>query len=175
MTPRAGGTCGPRLVDAPDADALGDLWLAVTRAGGAVGFPPDAPEQDIRDKAAGTVADVRAGRAHMLALGDDGELDGVVFVVPGQGAVLGHRGTVVRLMVRPDLQGKGDGGALLEAAARLATTLGLEQLLLSARGGTGLPEFYRRQGWTQVGLFPGALRLGPDDLRDEYWFQKRLP
>jgi hypothetical protein len=47
-------------------------------------------------------------------------------------------------------------------------------VLLSARGGTSLPEFYVEQGWTQVGLFPDALRVGPDDLRDEHWFQLRL-
>jgi GNAT superfamily N-acetyltransferase len=77
-------------------------------------------------------------------------------------------------MVRPDLQGQGRGRALLEGAVDLARILGLEQLLLSARGGTGLPGFYVKQGWTEVGVFPGALRLGPDDVRDEHWFQKHL-
>jgi hypothetical protein len=89
---------GPHLVHEVHPEmgtALGTLWLAVTRAGGAVGFPSDA-------------------------------------------------------------------------------ALGLEQLLLSARGGTGIATFYTRQGWTQVGVFPASLRLGPDDIRDEHWFQLRL-
>jgi acetyltransferase len=34
--------------------------------------------------------------------------------------------------------------------------------------------FYTRQGWTEVGVFPAALRLGPGDMRDEHWFQLRL-
>ncbi|GAA5118617.1 hypothetical protein [Pseudonocardia adelaidensis] len=29
-------------------------------------------------------------------------------------------------------------------------------------------------GWTPVGVFPDALLIGPDDLRDEHWFQLRL-
>jgi GNAT superfamily N-acetyltransferase len=139
-----------------------------------VGFAQDAPEQDIRAKAEAAVADVEAGRAHPLVLGGAADLGGVAFVVPGDGQVVAHRGTIVRLMVRPDLQGQGRGRALLEGAVDLARILGLEQLLLSARGGTGLPGFYVKQGWTEVGVFPGALRLGPDDVRDEHWFQKHL-
>jgi hypothetical protein len=106
----------------------------VTRAGGAVGFTPDALERDIRAKAEAAIADVGAGRAHPLVLGEAADLGGAV---------------------------------------DLARALGLEQLLLSTRGGTRLPEFYVKQGWTEVGVFPGALRLGPDDVRDEHWFQRQ--
>ncbi|GAA4676184.1 hypothetical protein GCM10023215_05380 [Pseudonocardia yuanmonensis] len=81
----------------------------MTRAGGAVGFPADAPEADIRALAEATAAEVRAGTLH-----------------------------------------------------------------LSARGGTGLPAWYAARGWTEVGRFPGALRLGPDDVRDEHWFQREI-
>jgi acetyltransferase len=42
--------------------ALGTLWLAVTRAGGAVGFPSDAAEQDVRAVAEQAIEDVRAKR-----------------------------------------------------------------------------------------------------------------
>lgn len=107
----------------------------------------------------------------MIAL--DG-LVGVVFLQPGGGPVVEHRATVLRLMVHPEQQGGGLGRSLLAAAVERARELGLTQLLLSARGGTGLPEFYRHLGWAEVGRFPRALRLGPDDWRDEHWFQLDL-
>jgi acetyltransferase len=149
----------------------------VTRAGGAVGFPPDAPEPEIRALAEATAAEVRAGTLHLLALhppAPDGELVGTVFLQPGRGPVVAHRATVIRLMVRPDLQGRGLGGRLLDAAVDHAAELGLGQLILSARGGTPLPAWYAARGWTEVGRFPGALRLGPDDVRDEHWFQREV-
>jgi hypothetical protein len=45
--------------------------------------------------------------------------------------------------------------------------MGLEQLRLAVRGGTGLEHFYARLGWTVNGRWPGALRLAPGDDRDE--------
>jgi GNAT superfamily N-acetyltransferase len=170
-------TSGPHLVSevGPQAAAsLGTLWTAVTRAGGAVGFAPDAPEEDIRAAAEQAIEDVRAGREQLFVLDADGVLVGAVFLRRGAKATVRHRADVVRLMVHPDLQGRGWGKALLDAVVAHATAIGLEQLLLSARGGTTLPEFYAKQGWRQVGLFPDALRIGPGDLRDEHWFQLRL-
>ncbi|MEU7817989.1 GNAT family N-acetyltransferase [Pseudonocardia sp. NPDC049154] len=169
------GLSGPRPDTDPDATALGTLWTVVTRAGGAVGFPPDAPETDVRALAEATVAEVRAGTLHLLALHQGGdELVGTVFLQPGRGPVVAHRATVIRLMVRPDLQGRGLGGRLLDAAVTRAAELGLAQLILSARGGTGLPAWYAARGWTEVGRVPGALRLGPGDVRDEHWFQREI-
>ncbi|MHA6621373.1 GNAT family N-acetyltransferase [Pseudonocardia sp. DLS-67] len=170
-------TSGPRLlveVGPETVTSLGTLWTAVTRAGGAVGFVADAPEEEIRTSAEQVVEDVRAGREELIALGSGDDLLGAVFLRRGAKATMRHRADVVRLMVHPDLQGRGWGTALLDAAVARATAIGLEQLLLSARGGTTLPEFYVEQGWTQVGLFPDALRMGPDDVRDEHWFQLRL-
>ncbi|MCE3552275.1 GNAT family N-acetyltransferase [Pseudonocardia sp. RS11V-5] len=154
--------------------AFADLWVGVTRAGGAVGFPPDAPEGEIRDLAGATLAEVRAGRLHMLALRDGAALVGTAFLQPGAGPVVAHRATVLRLMIHPDRQRQGLGGRLLAAAVGRARELGFGQLLLSARGGTGLPGFYTGQGWTEVGRFPRALRLGADDVRDEHWFQLEI-
>jgi GNAT superfamily N-acetyltransferase len=170
---------GPHLlteVRPQTVTALGTLWTAVSRAGGAVGFVPDSPEEEIRAAAEAAIADVRAGRMELIGLPAGDELGGAVFLRAGSGPRVAHRAEVLRLMVRPDLQGRGFGKALLDAVVARATDRGFEQLLLSARGGTALPEFYTGQGWTQVGVFPGALRVGPgpDGLRDEHWFQLRL-
>jgi acetyltransferase len=164
----------PHLVPEVHAEGFGSLWVAVSRAGGAVGFVPDSPEEEIRAAVLPVVEAVRAGREHMIAIGADDAPVGTVFVRPGATPRVAHRGDVVRLMVRPDLQRRGLGRTLLEAAVAHATALGLEQLLLSARGGTHLPAYYARLGWTEAGVWPGALRLGEGDDRDEHWFQLRI-
>jgi acetyltransferase len=169
---------GPRRVTDPGPDAvaeLGGLWLAVTRAGGAVGFVWHAPAAQLWAAAAAVVEDVRAGRQQMFEIRTAaGSLAGTVFLRRGVGTVFEHRADVLRLMVHPDLQGHGGGRALLTAAVEHAGSWGLELLLLSTRGGTELPALYQRLGWTRVGVVPGGLRLGPDDVRDEHWFVLHL-
>ncbi len=167
---------GPHLVERPDAGAaagLAALWLAATRAGGAVGFVPDSPEAEVRAAADAVVAGVVAGREQMIVLGAGDAPVGTVFLRPGQDSVVAHRGEVVRLMVHPDRQGRGHGGALLAASADRARALGLELLLLSARGGTALPDYYAARGWTAVGVWPGAIKVA-DGRRDEHWFALHL-
>ncbi len=62
----------------------------------------------------------------------------------------------------------GVGSALMRELRKIARDeLGLEQLHLAVRGGEGLEDFYSRLGWREVGRWPGALRLAPDDTRDE--------
>ena len=170
------GSAGPQLVDRIDADALALLWTAVTRAGGAVSFVLDTPDAEIRPAAQSAVAEVRAGREQLLVIGPVDAPLGTVFLRRGAGPRIEHGAEVVRLMVHPDAQGRGHGKALLDAAVAHATTMGLEYLMLSARGGTDLPRFYTAQGWTPVGVWPGTLRIGPgpDELRDCHWFHLRL-
>lgn len=169
---------GPRLVrEAPPdlAVALGTLWLAVTRAGGGVGYAADIPEAVVRAAAEATVAEIRAGRQQLISLdAGAGELAGTVFLRRGDRATIEHRGEVLKLMVRPDLQRRGLGTALLDALVAHARSLGLEQLLLSVRGSSFLPGFYTARGWVEVGRWRDALRIGPDDVQDEVWFQLRV-
>lgn len=153
---------------------LATLWLAVSREGGAVGFLPDAPERDVLAAAEHVVREVRAGREKMIVIETGAALAGAVFLRRGPGPIVEHRADLLRLMVHPDLQGEGWGTRLLDAAVAHAAEMGLQQLLLSARGGTRLPEFYAKQGWTEVGRWQQALRVGPQDLRDEIWFQLAL-
>lgn len=168
---------GPRRVLDPHPDvadeALGSLWIAVTEAGGAVDFVPGDPEADIRALAVSTIDDVRAGRAVMLALGDGTDLAGTVILTPG-GGIAAHRADVGRLMVRPDLQGRGWGTVLLDAAVAQGSALGLEQLTLGCRGGTPLPAYYAARGWEEYGVLTRGVRLSADDARDVHLFRRRL-
>ncbi len=168
---------GPHLVREvhPEmATALGSLWLDVVRTGGAVRFRLDTPEETVRAAAEQEIEQVRARRQQLLVLGADHTLVGTVFLRRGEWINAEHRAEVFLLMVRPDLQRRGWGTVLLDAAVAHARALGLEQLLLATRGGTSLPAFYTARGWTEVGVWPDALRIAPDDLRDEHWLQLRL-
>ncbi|MCW2875654.1 GNAT family N-acetyltransferase [Actinacidiphila oryziradicis] len=82
--------------------------------------------------------------------------------------LVGHWGTVNHLQTHPAFRGRGIGSALIRALQGIARhELRLEQLHLAARGGEGLEDFYGRLGWREIGRWPGALRLAPDDSRDE--------
>ena len=44
----------------------------------------------------------------------------------------------------------------------------------SGEGGTGVDGFYRGLGYREYGRLPGAIRVGPDDDRDEVLLTVRL-
>lgn len=82
--------------------------------------------------------------------------------------LVAHWGAISRLQTHPAFRGRGVGSALMAHAQQVARDeMGLEQLHLAVRGGTGLERFYARLGWTVIGRWPRALRLAPGDDRDE--------
>ena len=131
----------------------------VNRAGGAVGFLPDSPAAEVQAAADRAVEDVRAGGLSLLASSvgaDSAELAGVVFLRRDAGPVVGHRAEVSRLMVHPDLQAHGLGRRLLAAAERHAAALGVEQLMLSTRGGPRCPASTPRWAGPRSACSPGS-------------------
>ena len=77
-------------------------------------------------------------------------------------------------MVDPELQGQGWGTRLVDACLDLARRMGIEQMYLSARSRTGLEEDYAALGWSEVGRFPGGVRVAEGDDRDEVWLYREL-
>jgi GNAT superfamily N-acetyltransferase len=155
------------------ADLL-STWVAVTDAGGAVGFTPPADIEAIADVLDGALQAVSSGRDALGILRRGDEAVGMGFLVDRGSALQRHWRTVLRVMVRPELQGAGAGGLLLEGLHGVARELSLEQLRLTVRGGTGVERFYERFGYVVVGRHPGALRLAPGDDRDEIMMVTRL-
>ena len=172
---RAGAPAARRVVDPHPraAAALGELWIAVTEAGGAVDFVPGWDPGEIRDLAVATIDDVRSGAARMIVVGSETAPDATVFLVRGSG-IAAHRADVARLMVRPDLQGRGLGTMLLDAAVVEGREMGVEMLTLGARGGTPLPAFYAARGFVEYGRLPSGVRLAPGDVRDVHLFVRPL-
>jgi GNAT superfamily N-acetyltransferase len=144
-----------------------DTWVAVTDAGGSVGFTSPAPVPAIAATLDASLARVAAGDDALGVLRDGRRAVGLGLLVAGPGVLTRHWRTVLRVMVHPDHQGNGAGLLLMGGLHQVAQRLGLEQLQLTVRGGEGLEGFYERLGYTVVGRHPGAVRVAEGDDRDE--------
>lgn len=99
---------------------------------------------------------------------DDDELVGWLNVRRDAYALIAHWGTLHHVQTHTSRRGQGIGSALVKEAHRMARAeMGLEQLHLAARAGEGLETFYESLGWKEIGRWPGALRFGSGDDRDE--------
>ncbi len=180
MSPDPAAELAYAIVEAADVRApqlrqqLLDMWVDVTNAGGAVGFTAPADVAAVARTLDAALDRVAAGTDLLAILRQNGTAVGMAFLVDGGSPLRRHWRTVLRLMVRPELQGRGAGRLLLEGLHQTAADLGLEQLMLTARGGTGVEGFYERFGYTVVGLHPSAIRLAPGDDRDEIILIYRL-
>lgn len=144
-----------------------DCWIEVSDAGGAVGFPsPPVDPAEVEQALVGVLASLGT-TTHLVTAGDDEGLAGWVGLVLNAGTLTSHWGTVVRLQSRPRYRGRGVGTALLQRTCTLAGELGLQQLHLMVRAGTGTDRFYLRQGWREVGRYPRALQVEPGRFRDQ--------
>ncbi|MFJ6195469.1 GNAT family N-acetyltransferase [Micromonospora sp. NPDC092111] len=151
-----------------------DLWVDVTNAGGAVGFVAPVTTADVRPVAEATFAAVTDGPDRLL-VGYAGDRPVAVLVLAdNQFHLKPHWGTLKRVMVHPDTQGRGYGQALMREAARRAPELGWQALHVTVRGGLGLENFYDRLGYREVGRLPGALRVAAGDDRDEIFMWRDL-
>nr|WP_202891992.1 GNAT family N-acetyltransferase [Kribbella shirazensis] len=148
------------------ADLL-DTWVAATNAGGAVGHTAPAPVDQIAENLDGALGRVAAGLDLLGVLHDGERYVGMGMLVARGGVLQPHWRTVLRVMVHPEHQGNGGGRMLMEGLRGSAVDLGLEQLQLTIRGGLGLENFYGPLGYRIVGTHPRAIRVAPDDYRDE--------
>jgi GNAT superfamily N-acetyltransferase len=144
-------------------------WVAVSNAGGAAGFPFIPVSAD---EVSAAVDDLAASldpwRSRILLARVDGALAGWVGLSRASSPLISHWGTVSHLQTQLTHRNHGIGSALMRALRQVARDeMGLEQLHLAARGGTGLEDYYARLGWKVTGRWPGKLRLAPDDTRDE--------
>lgn len=168
---------GPHRVDQPHHDlpqALTDLLGRVTVAGGGTGFTPTSELEAISALAQEIVSDVaaRPKRRHLLIMGRENALAGAVVLRQGTLPVQRHQAEVDWLLVDPELQSKGLGTHLLDAAVVHAQAIGVTQLYCYARSGQELETFYTSRGWVERGRWPNALHLDGDDVRDQIWFTR---
>jgi len=159
----------PEQVTAGLRRELIDCWMLVSNAGGAAGFPflpvDITHVAPVADKLFAGLSP-ECSRLLIARVGDT--LSGWVHIHRSPSPLIAHWGTISHLQSLPSSRGEGIGSALMVHARHVARSqMGLEQLRLAVRGGTGLEHFYARLGWTVMGRWPGALRLAPGDDRDE--------
>jgi GNAT superfamily N-acetyltransferase len=158
----------PGEVSAGLRGQLIDCWITVSNAGGAVGFLPPADGAQISSVVAELIAGLDPRRSRLLLALDGAVLAGWLGIQRELNPLVAHWGTVGRLQTHPAFRGQGIASALMTQAREVAREeMGLEQLHLALRDGTGLERFYGRLGWQVVGRWPQALRVAPGDDRDE--------
>ncbi|MGW1042137.1 N-acetyltransferase family protein [Streptomyces sp. NPDC002547] len=150
-------------------DGVLDLWTDVSNAGGSVGFVPPVTREEIRPELVKHLAAMTEGRTRLLVgHDDDGQVAATAFVTFNTHRLMKHWVWLYTVMVHPRHQGKGYGRDLLAAAADAVRGLeGIEAIRLTCRGGHGLEHFYGSCGYKEVGRVPGAIRVAPDDDRDD--------
>jgi GNAT superfamily N-acetyltransferase len=148
-------------------DEIVALWTDVSNAGGAVGFVGTVTAGDVLPTAANAFAGIESGHDRLLAGFAGDRLAAMLVLAGGRFALAEHWRTVKRVMVHPDLQGRGYGAALMREAERAAREAGWDALHLTVRSGLGTERFYAGLGYKEVGRLPGALRVAPGDDRDE--------
>ncbi|MDX6282611.1 MAG: hypothetical protein QOH03_3682 [Kribbellaceae bacterium] len=148
------------------ADLL-DTWIAATDAGGSVGFTAPAPVHLVAETLDSALERVAAGKDLLGVLHNGDRYVGMGLLVGKDSALNVHWRTVLRVMVHPKYQGGGAGSLLMNGLRQSAVELGLEQLQLTIRDGNSLEGFYGKLGYRVVGSHPRAVRVAPDDYRDE--------
>lgn len=153
---------GPtRLVELTPAvvDEVAVLLSRIAGKGGVVDFGAYIDQHRLQAAAVRIVAQSAERRSHIVVMRADGRIVGMVVIEAGACDYKVHRADLNWFMVDPDHQSGGLGRTLLLGAVEIARQLGHEQLYVSARAGSGLPEFYQRHGWRKVGSLPGGWRL----------------
>jgi dUTP pyrophosphatase len=154
------------------ASALGDVWVTVTNAGGAVGFLPPVAPADVWPTAAAGFERVREGRDDVVVAFEDGSPVGFGFLATQDTALKRHWGMVLRLQRLPDRPRRGLGGAVLDGLESAARDRGLERVALTVRGGTGTEAFYLGRGYSLDAVLPGRLIVEEGRVVDELHLSK---
>ncbi|MFV2108147.1 GNAT family N-acetyltransferase [Micromonospora sp. LOL_015] len=170
---RLGFVLDPQLVDELRERIIA-LWADATNAGGAVGFVAPVTVADVRPTADAAFAGVAAGVDRLLVGHDDAGLAAFVFITSNRFDLKEHWRVLKRVVVAPDRQGRGYGLALMAEAERVGRSMGLSALQVTIRDGHGLPAFYQRCGYREVGRLPSALRVADGDDRDEIIMWREL-
>ena len=155
-------------------DALIDVWVDVSNAGGAVGFVGPVESDVVRPIATAAFARVEAGVDDLVVAVDEDRPIGFGFLATNDLALHGHFATVKRLQRHPQARERGVGSAILAELEAAGRDRGLERIVLTVRGGTGRERYYQARGYTIDAVVPRRIRVTEGDFRDEILLGKAL-
>ncbi|GAB3122616.1 GNAT family N-acetyltransferase [Streptomyces calidiresistens] len=165
-----------------DAAGVRRLWAEVTNAGGAVGLVPPVGTGDVAPlweeherQLADGAAELILGRAAPTADAVPGPPVAVAFLRLNAHLLMRHWAWAYRVMLHPDLWGRGEGRRLMTAVADRGRERGLHGIRLTCRNGLGLERFYEACGYKEIGRAPAAIRVAEGEYRDEttFWLPLR--
>jgi len=148
--------------------------MAVTEAGGAVGFLPGVTAAQVWTVAGPAFARVTDGTDDLAVAFDGGRAVGFGFLETNSLGLHRHWATVKRLQRDPAARRRGVGGAVLAELEAAGRDRGLHRIVLTVRGGTGREGFYIAQGYRIEARLPGRLWIAEDDIREELVMAKVL-
>jgi GNAT superfamily N-acetyltransferase len=163
-----------RLASNERAEAVDDLAAllkACVDAGASVNFLRPLAIEDARRYWADALGDPDA----LTLVARDGErIVGTVRLLPATQPNGPHRAEVSKLLVHPDVRGRGIAEALMRALDHVAFELGRTTLVLDTETGCQAERLYTRWGWQTVGVIPDFALTTDGDLGSTTVMTKRL-
>lgn len=165
-------------LDATTIDAalprLGDILTAVVGQNASVGFMWPIDAAHITAYWQSVAAAVRRNdKAIVVAYDAQGQLVGTAQIEQAGSRNGAHRAEVMKVLVHPDAQRHGVGGALMQAVETYARMRGWTLLLLDTKLGDSGERLYARAGWTKFGEVPDYA-YSPDGTLagTSFWYKK---
>jgi GNAT superfamily N-acetyltransferase len=154
--------------------ALADLIVDAVDSGASVNFVRGFSRADGEAWWSARTSDVNSGRIRPIVARLDGQVVGVVLLVPSPNPNAPHRAEVNKVIVDRRARGRGIATGLMLALEDLARREGRWLLLLDTTTGSDADHLYRRLGWTAFGEVPNHALTSDGALSDTTYFFKDL-
>ena len=166
------------VLDLPAFEAaipqLGELIADSVESGSSVNFLRGFSADDGAAWWRARTGDVASGAIRPIVARLDGEVVGVVLLVPSRNPNSPHRAEVNKVIVHRRVRGRGIGAGLMEALEQLARADGRWLLLLDTESDSAADRLYRRLGWIPFGVVPDHAMRVDGELGPTTYFRKDL-
>jgi GNAT superfamily N-acetyltransferase len=174
----AAGVVTYEVVDADGYDgivaALGELLADAVDSGASVNFLRGFTVADATGYWRARAGEVASGAVRVVVARVDGEVVGVVLLVPSKNPNSPHRAEVAKVLVHRRARRRGIAAGLMDRLEHLARDEGRWLLLLDTQQGSDAERLYRRLGWESWGVVPDHSLTADGRLAPTVFFRKDL-